>query len=244
MTELVTVTNFRHDKQLIQNNYLISLYLENYGYRVLHINATQEKDAPFHIPYNYAFNTTTIESIISKERPLSSLFFKMRHTFHYFSLQQQLIHFEQQAKELGHHVGALYQYVLLQTILDHLDETYDYIVIGVDASDDLYVGNALFACTNEISLVERDRLTNSTPSHFNKISQNVQLLKNQLQLPITKRKLSIVQHPERLRQFLKYEDTENSFPFTHPLFASFRSEIHEMITQNIEEMVLSDYKKN
>lgn len=243
MAEFVTVTNFNHNRYLLQNNYLISLYLEDYGYRVLHINATNETDATFHIPYNYAFDTTTVDSVISKEQPLSSLFLKMRDTLHYFHLRKQLLNFDEQTEELGNNVGTPYRYVLLQTILEQLDETYDYIIIGVNASDDLYVGNALFASTHALSIIERDRLTKGAPSHFNAIFHNVQKLKVQLQLPLIKRRLAIVQHPERLKQFLNYKNDEHSFPFTHQLFASFRAEIHAIITQNIEEMVLNDYKK-
>lgn len=53
----------------------------------------------------------------------------------------------------------------------------------------------------------------------------------------------IVQHPERLRQFISYRGEDYSFPFSHKLFSTFRAELHNMVTQNIEEMVLGDYKK-
>ncbi|MFD0943781.1 hypothetical protein [Savagea faecisuis] len=154
-----------------------------------------------------------------------------------------MTNFEEQAIELGQLIGPTYQYVLLQKIIEQLDTTYDYVVFGVDARDDLWLGNALFASTNEISLIERERLTTTIPSHFHTIFSEIQQLKETLQFPSIRRQNTIVQHPERLRQFISYRAEDYSFPFSHKLFTAFRTELHNMVTQNIEEMVLGDYKK-
>ena len=158
-------------------------------------------------------------------------------------MRGQVTNFEEQAIELGQLIGPAYQYVLLQKIIEQLDTTYDYVVFGIDARDNLWLGNALFASTNEISLIERERLTTMIPSHFHTIFREMQRLKETLQLPTIRRQSTVVQHPERLRPFLSYRAEDYSFPFSHKVFTSFRTELHNMITQNIEEMVLDDYKE-
>lgn len=180
---------------------------------------------------------------MSNELPLSSIISKLRDSFHYIHLREQVTNFEEQAIELGQLIGPAYQYVLLQKIIEQLDTTYDYVVFGIDARDNLWLGNALFASTNEISLIERERLTTTIPSHFHTIFREVQQLKTTLQLPEIRRQSTIVQHPERLRQFISYRGEDYSFPFSHKLFSAFQAELHNMITQNIEKMVLDDYKE-
>ena len=207
------------------------------------INCAEKKDDLCNISSRFRFEETTVEAIVSNERPISSFISKLRDSFHYIHLRGQVTNFEEQAIELGQLVGSSYQYVLLQRMIEQLDTTYDYVVFGVDARDDLWLGNALFASTNEISLIERERLTTTIPSHFHTILREIQRLKETLQLPTIRRQSTVVQHPERLRQFISYRAEDYSFPFSHKLFTSFRTELHNMITQNIEEMVLDDYKE-
>lgn len=93
------------------------------------------------------------------------------------------------------------------------------------------------------SLIERERLTTTIPSHFHTIFREVQQLKETLPFPTIRRQYIIVQHLERLRQFISYREEDYSFPFSHKLFSAFRTDFHNMITQNIEDIVLIDYKK-